>query len=89
MERAAYFVIAESLANAAKHASGARVEISLDASGHDLLVEITDFGPGGADPAGGGLTGLRQRVEALDGLLRVTSPSGVGTQVEAVMPCGR
>jgi signal transduction histidine kinase len=89
VERAAYFVVAESLTNAAKHAPGARVEISLDASGHDLLVEITDFGAGGADPAGGGLTGLRQRVEALDGHLRVTSPAGVGTQVEAVMPCGR
>ena len=62
VERAAYFVVAESLTNAAKHAPGARVEISLDASGRDLLVEITDFGPGGADPAGGGLTGLRQRV---------------------------
>ena len=89
VERAAYFVVAESLANAAKHAPGARVEISLDASGRDLLVEITDFGPGGADPAGGGLTGLRHRVEALDGVLNVTSPSGVGTQIEAVMPCGR
>ncbi len=89
VERAGYFVVAESLTNAAKHAPGARVEISLHASGRDLLVEITDFGPGGANPAGGGLTGLRQRVEALDGVLRVTSPAGVGTQVEAVMPCGR
>jgi signal transduction histidine kinase len=89
VERAAYFVVAESLTNAAKHAPGARVEISLYASGRDLLVEITDFGPGGADSAGGGLTGLRQRVEALDGLLRVTSAAGVGTQVEAVMPCAR
>jgi signal transduction histidine kinase len=89
VERAAYFVVAESLANAAKHAAGARVQISLDDHGHDLLVEITDFGPGGADPAGGGLTGLRQRVEALDGVLNVTSPAGVGTQVEAILPCGQ
>jgi signal transduction histidine kinase len=73
----------------AKYASDARVQISLDDHGRDLLVEITDFGPGGADPAGGGLTGLRQRVEALDGVLNVTSPLGVGTQVEAILPCGQ
>ena len=89
VERAAYFVVAESLANASKHASGARVQIGLADYGDDLQVEITDFGPGDADPAGRGLTGLRQRVEALDGLLNVTSPTGVGTQIEAVLPCGR
>jgi signal transduction histidine kinase len=89
VETAAYFVVAESLTNAAKHALGARVEVHLDERGGDLFVEVTDFGPGAADPAGGGLTGLRQRVEALDGALHVTSPAGVGTQVEAVMSCGR
>jgi signal transduction histidine kinase len=87
VETAAYFVVAESLTNAAKHAPGARVEVRLDERGGDLFVEVTDFGPGGADPAGG-LIGLRQRVEALDGALHVTSPAGVGTQVEAVLPCG-
>jgi signal transduction histidine kinase len=87
IETAAYFVVAESLTNAAKHAGGAPVEVRLDERGGDLFVEITDFGPGGANPTGGGLTGLRQRVEALDGVLHVTSPSGVGTQVEAVLPC--
>jgi signal transduction histidine kinase len=89
VERAGYFVVAESLANAAKHAPGSRVEIDLHLSGGDLTVAVTDFGPGGADPAGGGLTGLRQRVEALDGVLNVTSPPAVGTQLEAIMPCGR
>jgi signal transduction histidine kinase len=88
VEIAAYFVVAESLTNAAKHAPGARVEVRLDERGGDLFVEVTDFGPGGADVAGGGLTGLRQRVEALDGQLSLTSPPGVGTQVEAVLPCG-
>ena len=88
VETAAYFVVAESLTNATKHAPGARVEVRLDERGGDLFVEITDFGPGGSDPAGGGLRGLRQRVEALDGALHVTSPAGVGTQVEAVLPCG-
>ena len=89
VETAAYFVVAESLTNAAKHAPGARIELRLDERGGDLFVEVTDFGPGGANPAGGGLTGLRQRAEALDGALHVTSPAGVGTQVEAVLPCGR
>jgi len=88
VETAAYFVVAESLTNAAKHAPGTRVEVRLDEHGADLFVEVTDFGPGGADMSGSGLTGLRQRVEALDGTLQVTSPSGVGTQVEAVLPCG-
>jgi signal transduction histidine kinase len=87
VEIAAYFVVAESLTNAAKHARGARVEVRLDERGGDLFVEVTDFGPGGAKPAGGGLAGLRQRVEALDGALHVTSPTGVGTQIEAVLPC--
>lgn len=89
VERAAYFVVAESLANVAKYAPEAHVQIDLDEHGHDLLVDITDSGPGGADPAGGGLTGLRQRVEALDGVLNVTSPPGVGTRIEAMLPCGR
>jgi signal transduction histidine kinase len=88
VETAAYFVVAEALTNAAKHAPGARVEVRLDEHGGDLFVEVTDFGAGGADPSGGGLTGLRQRVEALDGRLSVTSPVGVGTQIEAVLPCG-
>jgi signal transduction histidine kinase len=88
VETAAYFVVAESLTNAAKHASGAKAEVRIDEHGGDLFVEVTDFGPGGADLSGSGLTGLRQRVEALDGRLQVTSPDGVGTQVEAVLPCG-
>ena len=88
VEIAAYFVVAESLTNAAKHAPGAPVEVRLSEHGGDLFVEITDFGPGGANVDGGGLTGLRQRVEALDGRLSVTSPQDVGTQVEAVLPCG-
>jgi signal transduction histidine kinase len=88
-DAAAYFVVAESLANAAQHAPGASVEIRLDTRGDALFVEVTDFGPGGADPDGRGLTGMRRRVEALDGTLHVTSPSGIGTQIEATLPCGR
>jgi signal transduction histidine kinase len=88
VETAAYFVVAESLTNAVKYAAGASVEVRLDERGGDLFVEITDFGPGGADASGSGLNGLRQRVEALDGSLSITSPPDVGTQMEAVLPCG-
>ncbi|HEU5373460.1 MAG TPA: hypothetical protein VFU51_13815, partial [Gaiellaceae bacterium] len=52
-----------------------------------LVVEIADDGRGGADPAGSGLLGLRRRVEALDGTLAVTSPSGGGTVLRAELPC--
>jgi signal transduction histidine kinase len=53
-----------------------------------MSVEITDDGPGGADPAGSGLTGLRHRVEAVDGTLSVTSVAGTGTLVRVELPCG-
>jgi signal transduction histidine kinase len=58
-------------------------------AGHDwLVVEVSDSGRGGADPRGSGLTGLRHRVEALDGRLSVTSETGRGTTVRAELPCG-
>ena len=56
-------------------------------AGARLVVEIADNGPGGADPRGNGLSGLRQRVEALDGTLDVDSPEGIGTTIRAVLPC--
>ena len=88
VETAAYFVCAESLTNAVKHAAGASVTITIGRHGDDLVVEIADDGPGAADPRGGGLTGLRQRVEALDGRLEVQSPPARGTTIRAVLPCG-
>jgi signal transduction histidine kinase len=55
----------------------------------DLVVEVTDDGIGGADTGqGSGLRGLADRVEALGGRLRIDSPSGHGTRLEAVIPCG-
>jgi signal transduction histidine kinase len=89
VETAAYFVVAESLTNAAKHAGpDARALVTLR-DGHDALtIEIADDGRGGADPAGSGLTGLRHRVEALDGTLVVTSPAGSGTTIRARLPYG-
>jgi signal transduction histidine kinase len=87
VETAAYFVVAESLTNVAKHAPGASARVTLSLDGAMLVVEIADNGPGGADPAGGGLTGLKQRVEALDGRLDVHSVAREGTVVWAVLPC--
>jgi signal transduction histidine kinase len=87
VETAAYFVAAESLTNVAKHAGGASARVSIAQTGKHLVIEIADDGPGGADPAGSGLTGLRRRVEALDGTLIVTSPPGAGTTVRAELPC--
>ncbi len=87
VETAAYFVVAEALTNAAKHAPGSDVRVTLAETADELVVEVTDYGPGGAVPTGSGLTGLRQRVEALDGRLQIVSPPGVGTMIEAVLPC--
>jgi signal transduction histidine kinase len=88
VETAAYFVVAESIANASKHAGADRLEIRMSRDGDVLVVEVEDDGRGGADPAGHGLTGLRQRVQALDGMLELTSPLGGPTVVRARLPCG-
>lgn len=87
VETAAYFVTAEALTNAVKHAPGAAVKISIAGRDDALVVEVADGGPGGADPLGSGITGLRQRVEALDGRLEISSSPGVGTTIRAVLPC--
>jgi signal transduction histidine kinase len=88
VETAAYFVVAEALANAGKHAGATRVDVRAmtDERGH-LVVEVHDNGRGGADPAGHGLAGLRHRVQALDGTLSVVSPAGGPTTVRAELPC--
>jgi signal transduction histidine kinase len=88
VETAAYFVAAEALTNAAKHAGGAAARVRAVEENDVLIVEVSDSGRGGANPDGGGLTGLRHRVEALDGRLTVTSSVGGGTVVRAELPCG-
>ena len=89
LEAAAYYVVSEALANAGKHASATCARVSIRRSGGVLHVEVADDGVGGADPAGGsGLTGLADRVAALGGTLRVTSPPGAGTAITAELPCG-
>jgi len=88
VESAAYFVSAEGLANAAKHAHATRVEIRIVRRGASLHLEIIDDGVGGAHPEGSGLRGLRGRVQALDGTFRVLSPPGGPTVLTAELPCG-
>jgi signal transduction histidine kinase len=87
VETAAYFVAAEAITNVAKHGLGATALVRVDADADAVVVTITDDGPGGANPAGSGLTGLRHRVEALDGTLDIESRPG-STMVRAVLPCG-
>lgn len=86
LEIAAYFVVAEAMTNAAKHAPGAAIRVRIVLDDRSLLVEVADNGPGGADPHGSGLEGLRQRVEALDGTIALNSPPGVGTALAATFP---
>jgi signal transduction histidine kinase len=87
VETAAYFVVAEALANATKHSLAEHIAVRVRRADSTLIVEVSDDGRGGANPAGGGLTGLRHRVEALDGTLQVTSPVGGPTTVKAELPC--
>jgi signal transduction histidine kinase len=87
VETAAYFVAAESLANALKHAQASRIDIDVHKRDDALVVRVLDDGRGGVSEDGGGLHGLRQRVEALDGSLRIASPEGGPTVIEAVLPC--
>ena len=88
VEAAAYYVIAEALANATKHAQARRLDIRVDRQNGTLAIEVADDGVGGASTsAGSGLRGLLDRVEALDGRLYVTSPAGGGTTIRAEIPC--
>jgi len=89
VETAAYFVAAEGLANALKHAQASRIDIAVHEREDAIVVRVLDDGRGGVSEAGGGLHGLRQRVEALDGSLRIASPDGGPTVIEAVLPCAR
>jgi signal transduction histidine kinase len=82
----AYYVGSEALTNIAKHSRAGLVRVELSARGGQLLLRITDDGAGGAESTGGGLNGLRDRVRAIDGELRVHSPPGVGTTIEARVP---
>jgi signal transduction histidine kinase len=87
VESAAYFVVAEAIANTTKYAAASHVTVTVTTSVDGLRVAIRDDGKGGADPAGGsGLRGLTDRVAALGGRLRIDSPPGGGTTVQAELP---
>ena len=86
-ELVAYFVCSEALANVAKYANASNARVTVVASMDTLRVRVADDGVGGADARrGSGLRGLADRVEALGGRLRVESPPGGGTRVEASLP---
>jgi signal transduction histidine kinase len=87
VEAAAYFVVAEALTNAVKHSGATRALVRIEHEDGQLVVEVADDGQGGANPAGDGLSGLRKRVEALDGTLRTASPAGGPTLLHAEIPC--
>jgi PAS domain S-box-containing protein len=86
VEAAAYYVVAEALANVHKHAGARRVVVKAAVDEAELVVEVVDDGAGGADPEGEGLRGLVDRVEALGGTLELDSPAGGGTRVRARIP---
>jgi signal transduction histidine kinase len=87
VEVAAYYVVSEALANAAKHAGASVVHVELDTPDTIVRLAIRDDGIGGADPAkGSGLTGLRDRIEAVGGTFDVTSPTGNGTTLLIEIP---
>jgi signal transduction histidine kinase len=87
VEAAAYFVVAEAITNVARYAHATHAAVDVRCEDGTLVVEVTDDGIGGADPAtGSGLRGLGDRIAALDGRLEVASPAGRGTTVRAVIP---
>jgi signal transduction histidine kinase len=89
VEATAYFVVAEAVTNAQKHASASRIAVRATVVGDVLRVAVADDGVGGAAAsAGSGLEGLRDRVEAIGGSLAVTSVAGRGTRIAAVIPVG-
>jgi signal transduction histidine kinase len=89
VEVIAYFVVAEALANAAKHSHATAVQIRIDEVNGSLRVEVRDDGIGGADAnQGSGLVGLKDRTAAIGGTLSVESARGRGTIVRAELPCG-
>jgi signal transduction histidine kinase len=87
VEVAAYYVVAEALTNAAKHARASEVKVQARVTDTSLDLLVADDGVGGADSGkGSGLIGLKDRIEALGGNLRVASPAGGGTTLSITIP---
>lgn len=89
VEQVAYFFCAEALGNVVKHAGTDLAAVTADAYDGRLVLTVTDRGIGGADPGGGGLLGLADRLGSVGGTLHVTSRLGAGTQLTADIPVGR
>jgi signal transduction histidine kinase len=88
IEATAYFVVSEALANVAKHSQASTALVTIRRLPDRLTVTVSDDGRGGATPDGGsGLRGLGDRVAAAGGRLRIDSPPGAGTRLEADIPC--
>jgi len=88
-ETAAYYVCAEAITNAVKHAQATAIQVAVTRADGGLAVTVSDDGCGGADASGSGLRGLADRVAAADGQLAVVSPPGGGTTVSARLPVSR
>jgi signal transduction histidine kinase len=86
VETTLYYVVSEALTNAIKHSGASRIEVSMMEDGGDISLRVTDDGRGGADQTGSGLLGLADRVAARGGRLRVESPTGAGTIINAAIP---
>ncbi|MFI7709133.1 sensor histidine kinase [Nonomuraea sp. NPDC049480] len=86
IETALYFVVREAISNAIKHAGARDILVVVDADEQTVSVAVSDDGAGGADPSGGGLSGLARRVRALDGAFTVDSPLGGPTRITATLP---
>jgi signal transduction histidine kinase len=88
LEAAAYFFVSEGLANAMKHAAPTRVSVALAVENGQLAIEVADDGDGfqPANGRGSGLTGLRDRIEAVGGVMQVVSSPGAGCQLSATIP---
>jgi signal transduction histidine kinase len=86
VQAAAYYVVAEGVANVNKHAGASCVVVRTRTDERTLVVEVVDDGGGGADEQGSGLRGLADRVEALGGTLALDSPAGGGTRLLARIP---
>jgi signal transduction histidine kinase len=88
VESAAYFAVAEALANAVKHSGARRVQIRIKHAADTLRIEVADDGIGGADPdRGTGLQGVERRLGTFDGILAVSSPPGGPTMIVMEVPC--
>ncbi|WP_219471759.1 sensor histidine kinase, partial [Nonomuraea rhizosphaerae] len=89
VEAATYFVVSEALTNVAKHSRATAATVSVRRAGDWLQAIVADDGRGGADESrGSGISGIRQRVAALDGTVRLDSPAGGPTSITVGLPCG-